>query len=88
MDPNISVLFLNAITKEQMEFILEHASLPNLPIPTLGGHVFWNTLAEKNGWKLQKNMITQHCRILDSDDVRRAWGSTEAMHKLLSYKSE
>ena len=62
-------------------------SLPNIPFPTMGGKVFWNDLVEVNGWRVQKNDITGHCRILDSDDVRRAWGGEKAImelfHKLL-----
>ncbi len=57
--------------------------LPNIPMPTMGGHVFWKDIASENGWRLQKNMFTNHCRILDPDDVRRAWGSESDMKKLL-----
>ena len=55
----------------------QFGTLPNIPFPTLGGKVFWNTLAEKNGWKVQKNMITGHCRVLDPSNVRMAWGFSE-----------
>ncbi len=54
-------------------------TLPNINFPTLGGYVFWNDLAEANGWRVQKNNITGHCRILDNEDVRRAWGGEEAI---------
>lgn len=63
---------------------LNGLSMPNVPFPTMGGHVFWNELANVNGWKLQKNMVTGHCRILDPDDIRRAWGGEEAMLKALT----
>ena len=63
---------------------LKGLSMPNFPLPTMGGHVFWNELANVNGWRLQKNMVTGHCRILDPDDVRRAWGGAEAMLKALT----
>ena len=54
--------------------------LPNINFPTMGGEVFWNDLAEANGWRVQKNDITEHCRILDNEDVRRgAWGGEEAI---------
>ncbi len=52
-------------------------TLPNIPFPTLGGKVFWNTIAEQDGWKVQKNMFTQHCRVLDPNNVRKAWGLSE-----------
>lgn len=57
--------------------------MPNIESPTLGGHFFWVTLAEVDGWKLQRNKLTKHCRILDPDDIRKAWGSENAMAKAL-----
>jgi len=58
-------------------------SLPNLPTPTAGGHVFWSNLVGEDGeWRLQRNSFTQHYRILDPDDVRMAWGGIEAMNRI------
>lgn len=48
--------------------------LPNIPVQTMGGHFFWDTLREKNGWKLQRHKFTGHARILDPENVRQAWG--------------
>ena len=56
-------------------------SLPNIPFPTMGGNVFWNELANVNGWRLQQNQITQHCRILNPDDIRVAWGGVDSIMK-------
>lgn len=55
--------------------------MPNIPFPTMGGEFFWNNLAEENGWRVQQNTFTGHCRILDADDIRRAWGSEQAIMK-------
>ena len=74
--------FINAVKSGDIVDLLRRASLPNIPAPTMGGQVFWNDLAECNNWRLQKNMITHHCRILDPQDIRRAWGGDEAMEKL------
>lgn len=77
------------ISKELREIIANEISMPNIPFPTLGGLVFWNNIAECNGWKFQQNMITHHARILDKDDVRIAWGTVdemgELMEKMISY---
>ena len=59
-------------------------SFPNIPFPTMGGKVFWLTLKEVNGWKLQRNSFTQHYRILDPDNIRQAWGNEKAMLRLFS----
>jgi len=66
-------LFLGILNKE--------LSMPNIPLKTMGGHVFWTTLAEANGWKLQQNMVTHHARILDDDNTRIAWGTINGMQK-------
>jgi pimeloyl-ACP methyl ester carboxylesterase len=50
----------------------------NLPFATLGGKQFWGDLFIQRGWRIQENVLTGHCRLLDPDDVRRAWGSHEA----------
>jgi len=52
-------------------------ALPNVPFPTMGGKVFWNNIFEREGWKVQKNMFTRHCRVLDPKNIRRAWGYSE-----------
>ena len=65
------------------EVLEQEISLPNIPFPTMGGKVFWDTLAQYNGWRLQQNEITKHCRILDPNDVRRAWGTKNGMIKAL-----
>ncbi|SFJ83664.1 hypothetical protein SAMN05518846_10617 [Brevibacillus centrosporus] len=51
---------------------------PNLPTKTLGGSFFWDTLDRRRGWKLQKNIITDHYRILDPENVRQAWSNDHA----------
>ena len=69
--------------KELLDILDMELSLPNIPFPTMGGEVFWNTLAEYNGWKLQQNMFTHHARILDSDNVSIAWGTINGMEKAM-----
>ena len=49
----------------------------NIPTPTLGGRQFWMDLAFFRDWKIQRNVFTKHCRLLDGRDVRLAWGSFE-----------
>ena len=55
--------------------------MPNVKAPTMGGKVFWTTLIERGGLKLQKNIFTGHCRILDENDERIAWGSESEMRR-------
>ncbi|MGB0330618.1 MAG: hypothetical protein ACPGPE_02230, partial [Planctomycetota bacterium] len=53
-------------------------ALPNLALPTLGGSQLWADLAVEGGWRVQRHVWTGHARLLDRDDVRRAWGSEAA----------
>lgn len=39
----------------------------------------WTTIENKNGWELQKNKITKHVRILDPNNIRKAWGTLSVM---------
>lgn len=44
---------------------------------TLGGRQFWGDLHYFHGWRIQQNVITKHCRLLDEKDVRHATGKFE-----------
>lgn len=49
---------------------------PNIEVQTLGGPQFWQDTYVHAQWRIQKNIITGHSRLLDPDDVRMAWGDT------------
>lgn len=49
----------------------------NLPFPTLGGRQIWADQFLRSGWRIQRNVFTGHCRLLDPNNIRRAWGSYE-----------
>ncbi len=59
----------------------ELGPMPNLPTRTMGGNTFWTDVVDVGGWKLQKNRVFGNCRILDSSNIRRAWGSEAVMLK-------
>lgn len=47
----------------------------NLVMPTLGGTQLWGDELFFHQWRIQKNVVTGHCRLLDEKDRRHAWGS-------------
>lgn len=59
-------------------------NMPNIKTSTFGGPVCWRDLASHKGWRMQRNIFTRHCRILDPDDYRIAWGSERAMQSALN----
>ena len=60
----------------------EAGLMPNIKFPTMGGEVFWTDLAEYNGWRVQQNSFTKHCRILDPENIRIAWGGEDKIIEL------
>lgn len=62
-----------------VDILQKEISLPNIPMPTMGGEIWWRTIAEYKGWKIQQNYITHHARILDDKNVRIAWGTLNGM---------
>lgn len=74
------------LAKMALELIISNPTLlndmPNINFPTMGGHVWWRDLVSIDGWRIQQNSVTKHCRILDPTDIRRAWGSEEGMNSL------
>lgn len=57
--------------------------LPNIPLPTLGGQQFWVDEVFYAGWRIQRNVLTGHHRMLSPGNVRRAWGSLKACKRAL-----
>ncbi|MEN6450354.1 MAG: alpha/beta hydrolase [Thermoguttaceae bacterium] len=46
-----------------------------VPLPTMGGKQFWADELFFHQWRIQRNTITGHCRLLDERDFRHAWGT-------------
>ena len=76
------------IAKTALSLIKDNETLiddmPNINFPTMGGNIWWRDLARVDGWRIQQNSVTKHCRILDPYDVRRAWGSESGMENLFN----
>lgn len=47
----------------------------NLESPTMGGLQVWSDLRIEGAWRIQRNAMTGHCRLLDDTNVRRMWGT-------------
>ncbi len=60
------------------------ASHFNIAWTTLGGDQFWSDELVFGKWRIQRNEITSHYRLLDPSDVRRAWGSVEECRAALT----
>jgi len=49
----------------------------NVTWPTAGGLQYWGDELVCSGWRIQRNAVTGHCRLLDCEDQRQAWGTLE-----------
>jgi hypothetical protein len=58
--------------------------IPNVKMPTMGGHLWWNTLETRNGYKLQQNKVFKNARILDENDYRVDYGGINSMRERLN----
>ncbi|MDZ7618552.1 MAG: hypothetical protein U1E05_16230, partial [Patescibacteria group bacterium] len=47
----------------------------NIATPTGGGKQFWTDRFVHHHWRIQQHVYTGHCRLLDDNDVRQAWGA-------------
>jgi len=48
-----------------------------VPIPTLGGIQIWGDEICFHDWRIQRNVLTGHCRLLDGNNLRHASGTFE-----------
>jgi pimeloyl-ACP methyl ester carboxylesterase len=49
----------------------------NFPLPTLGGKQIWADIFIRCGWRIQRNVYSGQCRLLDRNNIRRARGTPE-----------
>lgn len=75
----LSSFFIIAQGQERKVFGYEEL----LPQKTLGGKQFWSDLFFFHGWHIQRSAVTGHCRLLDADGKRYAWGTFEACKRKL-----
>lgn len=59
----------------------------NIKFPTAGGKVLWTDIKVVNGWRIQKNIITGHCRLLNPKKIRYEWGTEKECTATLSAKT-
>lgn len=53
---------------------------------TMGGKIWWNTLREESGLRIQQNIISQHYRLLDEHD--RKMISSFSLNEIEEYLSQ
>ena len=63
----------------------------NLPTKTMGGMQVWTDYVHFHDYRIQQNVMTGHCRLLDPKNVRLAWGNMKGcqaeLEKIAAEKS-
>ena len=60
----------------------------NFRFQTAGGKMFWTDVKVVKGWRIQQNILTGHCRLLNPAKVRYKWGTKAAcVYELSKYTS-
>ncbi|MFO1070121.1 MAG: hypothetical protein U1E14_16535 [Geminicoccaceae bacterium] len=60
---------------------------PNLVAPTFGGLQLWEDVAWRAGWRVQRQAVLGHARLLDPAGLRQAWGKEPLMLALLAERT-
>jgi len=68
------------IPERNLQYI-EVGDCPNIELPVNADPVFWKVIKQKVGWQLQANYLTRLYRIVDDNNIRRAWGSSAVMEE-------
>lgn len=84
ISPQAIAIFNQLVMTGRIISALNGGAMPNIPFPTLGGKMMWDDIHECSGWRIQRNSFTGHYRILNPDNIRKAWGTEEAMENLLN----
>ena len=53
----------------------------NVEAKVMDAGIWWDVLDEVQGWKLERHVLTGHCRILNPEKRRMAWGSEKNMRQ-------
>ncbi|MHB8955384.1 MAG: lipase/acyltransferase domain-containing protein [Pirellulaceae bacterium] len=66
---------LSADETDPPESVEESPMSVNIAAATLGGKQFWADELVHGSWRIQKNVLSGHYRLLDPDNRRCAWGT-------------
>lgn len=71
-----SDIIMSALGEKPLEFLetLAHGKIEKPKNPTMGGKIWWENIDEQKNFRLQKNIVSGHYRILDENNWR--WYST------------
>lgn len=63
-----------------------HIDSFNVKLKTLGGKQFWTDIRNCGGWRIQRNAVTRHYRLIDPGNYRHCWGDQGKCEQFLEQK--
>ena len=85
----LTPILLTSVLMFPFNLLADETSAPalssafNLDSPTFGGKQLWTDELVFDEWRVQRNTLSGHCRLLDDKNYRKAWGSFEHCRKQL-----
>ena len=71
---------LEGVQPENRQLLVPQGRV-NVEMKVIDAGIWWDVLETTNGWKLERNKLTGHCRILAPEKKRKAWGPEPAMRE-------
>jgi pimeloyl-ACP methyl ester carboxylesterase len=75
----------SAVSVREQETASKEPRRMNLALKTAGGTQLWTDHLHRNGYRIQRNAVTGHWRLLDPGNVRRTWGTKEHCQSFLNH---
>ena len=71
-----SVAASHPASKDDVQPVPESTNF-NLPLKTTGGAQIWTDHRWRDGYRVQRNALTGHWRVIDPRNIRQAWGNKQ-----------
>lgn len=81
MDRRVINHFYKLVDDGELEDRLRSQASMNVECRVIDAEVFWDVLASRDGWKIEKNKVFGNCRIVGPDGVRYAFGTENYISK-------
>ncbi|MGI9470310.1 MAG: esterase/lipase family protein [Rubripirellula sp.] len=82
-EESVEISRSEAAPVKEPESSKKRAKLINVAFKTRGGTQLWTDYLHRYGFRIQRNAVTGHWRLLDDGDVRRAWGTRQQCETVL-----
>lgn len=69
---------------DKMSVMIRSLPKKKICLPKVSGDHMWTEINNHSGWRLQENVLTHHCRLINPENAIFAWGQKNKMNELLN----